>query len=135
MQVDHIGYAVSNIQRAIDGFEKLGFSFGKTIDDTARNVVLCFGVNGDTTVELVCPLERDRPSPVDSYLSSSQPSPYHICYVSDNLDDDLIRLKSSGFRVVVEPEPAVAFDGRNVVFLFNLGVGLLEIVESENRKG
>ena len=135
MQVDHIGYAVPNIGRAIDGFEALGFSFGSTIDDVARNVVLCFGVNGDTAVELVCPLDREKPSPVDSYLSSSQPSPYHICYVSDDFDGDLRRLTSSGFRVVVKPEPAVAFDGRNVVFLYNLGVGLLEIVESENRKG
>jgi hypothetical protein len=39
------------------------------------------------------------------------------------------RLKQQGFRVVLEPRPAVAFGGKRVVFLMELGVGLLEIVE------
>lgn len=132
MQVDHIGYAVSNIQKAIDGFEAMGFSFGEVIDDEARNVALCFGVNGGTRVELVCPLDRAKPSPVDSYLANSQPTPYHICYASDDFEGDLERLRSRNFRVVITPAPAVAFGGRRVVFLYNLGIGLLEIVESED---
>ena len=38
-------------------------------------------------------------------------------------------LKTQGFRVIIEPAKAVAFDGKRVVFMMNLGMGLMEIVE------
>ncbi len=129
MKVDHIGYAVKRIDRALNAFEKLGFVFEPVIDDTDRNVKLAFGGKDGYRIELVSPLDKKAESPVDKYLSNTVGVPYHICYQSDELDKDVEELKKQGFKVVIEPREAIAFSGRRVVFMMNIGFGLMEIVE------
>ena len=129
MRIDHIGYAVRRLDRAMDALKTLGFRFEPPLDDTARNVRLVFGENDAYRVELVCPLDRAKPSPVDGYLGKTGPAPYHICYRTGNLERAVEDLRAQGFRVVIPPEKAVAFEGRRVVFLMSLHAGLLEIVE------
>ena len=129
MKIDHIGYAVKRMDRAITAFQRLGFEFEPVIDDTDRNVKLAFGEKDGYRIELVSPLDKKQESPVDQYLSNVVGTPYHICYESDNFDEDVDELKSKGFKVIIEPTPAVAFEGRRVVFMMNIGFGLMEIVE------
>lgn len=129
MTIDHIGYAVKKIERAIRSFEVLGFHFGEEINDTDRNVKLIFGEKDGYRIELVAPLDKKQASPVDQYLINSAGIPYHICYKSECFDKQIEELKSEGFKVVIEPEPAVAFGGRRVVFMMSIGFGLMEIVE------
>ena len=129
MKIDHIGYAVKRIDRAITAFQILGFEFEPVIDDTDRNVKLAFGNKDGLRIELVAPLDKKQDSPVDQYLSNAVGTPYHICYESDNLDAEIEELKTQGFKVVIEPRSAVAFGGRRVVFMMHIGFGLMEIVE------
>ena len=130
MRIDHIGYAVKRIDRALSSFEKLDYVFEPVIDDTDRNVKLAFGEKDGYRIELVAPLDKKQESPVDQYLSNAVGTPYHICYESDRFDEEIEELKSQGFKVVIEPKPAVAFGGRRVVFMMNIGFGLMEIVEA-----
>lgn len=130
MRIDHIGYAVKRIDRAQKAFEPLGFVFGSVIDDADRNVKIAFGEKDGYRLELVCPLDKKQESPVDQYLSNAVGTPYHICYQSNNFDSEIESLKKQGFKVIIEPQPAVAFGGKRVVFMMNLGMGLMEIVES-----
>lgn len=129
MKIDHIGYAVKRIDRAITAFQKLGYEFEPVIDDTDRNVKLAFGIKDGYRIELVAPLDKKAESPVDQYLSNAVGTPYHICYESEDLDKGVEELKAQGYKVVIEPRPAVAFGGRRVVFMMNIGFGLMEIVE------
>ena len=130
MKIDHIGYAVKRIDRAITAFQKLGYEFEPVIDDTDRNVKLAFGSKDGYRIELVAPLDKKLESPVDQYLSNAVGTPYHICYKSESLEAEIEELKAQGYKVVIEPRPAVAFDGRRVVFMMNIGFGLMEIVEN-----
>lgn len=130
MKIDHIGYAVKRIDMAIDAFQKLGYEFEPVIDDIDRNVKLTFGVKDGYRVELISPLDKKNESPVDQYLSNAIGTPYHICYESENLETEVEELKSQGYKVVIEPKPAIAFGGRRVVFMMSIGFGLMEIVES-----
>lgn len=129
MKIDHIGYAVKRIDRAIASFEKLGFCFGPVIEDTDRNIKIAFGEKDRYKIELVCPLDKKKESPVDQYLSNAPGIPYHICYQSGAFEADVENLKQQGFKVIIEPKQAVAFGGKQVVFLMNIGFGLMEIVE------
>ena len=130
MKMDHIGYAVKRIDRAKESFEKLGFSFGEIVEDTDRNIRIAFGEKDGYRVELVSPLNRQEKSPVDAYLEKTGPTPYHLCYQSDDLAEDMERLQRQGYKVVIAPQKAVAFGGgRRVVFLACLAIGLIEIVE------
>ncbi|MCD7998113.1 MAG: VOC family protein [Clostridiales bacterium] len=130
MKIDHIGYAVKQIDRALSSFKKLGFQFYHMIEDHDRNIKIIFGEKNNYRIELVCPLDKTKKSPVDAYLSKIGPTPYHICYQSANLEDDIENLKKQGFRVIIDPERAVAFNGKRVVFMMNPGLGLMEIVET-----
>lgn len=129
MKIDHIGYAVKRIERAIIAFQKLGFVFEPIIDDLDRNVRLAFGDKDGYRIELVAPLDKKQVSPVDQYLSNAIGTPYHICYESENFDTEIDELVKQGYKIVIEPRTAVAFGGRKVVFMMNIGFGLLEIVE------
>lgn len=133
MKIDHIGYAVKKIDRAIDAFQKLGYKFDGIVDDIDRNVKLAFGIKDGYRIELVSPLDKKNESPVDPYLSNTVGTPYHICYESEAFEEDLENLKIQGYKVVIDPQPAVAFDGRRVVFMMNIGFGLMEIVETERK--
>ena len=131
MKIDHIGYAVKNIEKAVIDFTKLGFVFESPVEDTDRNVKLAFGKNGNYCIELVSTLNKDNPSPVDLHLTKLGATPYHICYSSDSLEKDIENLKSQGFKEVIPPHKAIAFDNKRVVFMSKLSMGLLEIVENE----
>ena len=127
MKVDHIGYAVKDIDRTRKTMEALGYRFGETVEDADRNIYITFGELDGYRVELVAPMGEK--SPVDMHLSKIGPTPYHICYRSDAIEADIERLKSSRFKVTVPLAPAIAFGNRRVVFLYSLSVGLIEIVE------
>lgn len=129
MKIDHIGYAVRRIDRALSAFERLGFVFEPVIDDTDRNVKLSFGEKDGYRIELVAPLDKKAESPVAQYLRNSVGTPYHICYQSEDLDKDAKELEKQGFKIVIEPRAAIAFGGRRVMFMMNFGFGLMEIVE------
>lgn len=129
MKIDHIGYAVKKMDQALESFRKLGFSFGQIIDDTDRNIRIVFGEKESYRIELVCPLNKDKESPVDTYLSNVGATPYHICYQSENLDTKIEELQKNGFKVIIPPAEAVAFGRKKVVFMMTVGMGLLEIVE------
>ena len=130
MKIDHIGYAVKRIDRALSSFEKLGYVFESVIDDKDRNVKLAFGEKDGYRIELVSPLDKKQASPVDQFLTNAVGTPYHICYECDCLDMEIEKLKLQGLKVVIEPRAAVAFGGRRVVFMMNIGFGLMEIVEA-----
>ncbi|MCI8887572.1 MAG: hypothetical protein HFG70_05740 [Hungatella sp.] len=129
MKIDHIGYAVKKIEQAQSAFEKLGFRFEQPVEDRDRNIKIVFGEKDGYRLELVCPLDKKKPSPIDTYISNLGPTPYHICYQSEALEEEVRSLEKQGFKVIIEPIGAAAFGGRRVVFLMNLGLGLIEIVE------
>ena len=129
MLIDHIGYAVKNIDKAISDFRTLGFVFEDVIDDSDRNVKLCFGINSNYRIELVAPLNVEKESPVDLCLKKLGSTPYHICYISDNLEADIEALSQNKFKILIPPQKAVAFNGKRVAFMCKLAIGLLEIVE------
>ena len=129
MKIDHIGYAVKNIEKSINEFRKLGYVFDDVIEDNKRNVYICFGCLDGYRVELISPLDKNKPSPVDNYVKGNGNTPYHICYKTNNFNETIEELKKQKFMTVIEPEEACAFGGKRVVFMFNSGIGLLEIAE------
>ena len=128
MKIDHIGYAVKNINKSITNFEELGYKFNEVIEDKYRNIYISFGVKDDFKIELVAPRNKCG-SPVDEILKRIGNGPYHICYVSVDFEKDILKLQKERYKVIIEPAPAVAFNGKRVAFLMKLETGLIEILE------
>ncbi len=129
MKIDHIGYAVKDMEGAIRKFLFLGYRLcGKAVDDAERKVKIQFLLDSkDERVELVAPLEQN--SPVDGWLEKNGNSPYHICYESEDMERDIAALKANGFIIVRRASPAPAMGGRQVAFLYSRETGPLELVE------
>ena len=129
MKIDHIGYAVKAISKSIPEFEKLGYSFEEIIVDIKRNLNICFGFLDGYRIELVSPYDKNQVSPVDNYIKRNGNTPYHICYKTPDLDKAMETLKAQKFMTVIPSEEACALGGKRVIFMFNPGIGIIEIME------
>ena len=129
MKAHHIGYLVDDIHSAIDQFFQMGYTAQKegVVRDKGRGILICFMENGTFLVELISPAS-DK-STVSGMLKKKGPGPYHVCYLSKNLDDDIKTLSQEGFLPITSPDPAPALQNRRVAFLFNKNVGIVELLE------
>ena len=127
MRIDHIGYAVKDLSRAKKTMSMLGYVFGDTVEDQDRKIYIAFGEKDSYRVELVAPMSAG--SPVDTILKKSGPTAYHICYKSKKIEQEIEQLMGSGFKVMIPLSPAKAFDNKQVVFMYSLSIGMIEIVE------
>ena len=124
----HIGVAVKDIDATASMYEKGGYKRSSSIFDPIQNVNICWLTKeGMPAVELLAPV--DEKSPVNKTLEKVGVSPYHCCYVVDDLEDACAELRKQKYIMVSKPTEAVAFCGSRVCFLFNKNIGLIELVE------
>lgn len=127
MRIDHIGYAVKDLNGSVVVFEELGFKrLGKAVLDPNRNVEIQLLENQGYVIELIAPAAEK--SPIDNILKKIGCTPYHLCYKSENLESEIERLKKIGFVLIEKQDLAVALDMRRVCFLYHIQIGLLELV-------
>jgi methylmalonyl-CoA/ethylmalonyl-CoA epimerase len=127
-RVDHVGFAVAELERAIAVFrDTLDATVGEVFEDPIQRVRLCFAEYNGGRVELIAPLGAN--SPVDQMVARGG-GLYHLCFETDNLDAEIVRLRAKGFVPTGPAQPAVAFAGRRVVFLYDRLAQLIELVEA-----
>lgn len=132
MRIDHIGYLVGNLEKALRKFETLGYQAVSGVTrDTVRLVDICFIQLDVYTIELVSPY--DKSSVAAGMMKKYKNMPYHICYEADDFLAELQRLEADGFTRIDQPCPAPALEGRKVCFLFGSGAGMIEILEKGKR--
>lgn len=125
----HIGVAVKNIDDTAPIYEQGGYKRSASIFDSIQNVNICWLTKeGMPTVELLAPV--DETSPVNKTLEKNGVTPYHTCYVVENIEEAVAQLRKQKYVMVSKLAEAVAFCGSRVCFLFNKNVGLIELVEA-----
>jgi methylmalonyl-CoA/ethylmalonyl-CoA epimerase len=125
----HIGVAVKDIDVTAPIYEQGGYKRSASIFDPIQNVNICWLIKeGMPTVELLAPV--DETSPVNKTLEKNGVTPYHTCYVVENIEEAVAQLRKQKYVMVSKPAEAVAFCGSRVCFLFNKNVGLIELVEA-----
>lgn len=130
MEVHHIGYLVKNLEQSREAFGHLGFAVSRAKEyDPLRDVDIEFISNGGYTVELICPASAE--SPLAPLLKKFKNAPYHLCFLSGNLEEEVAALEKSGFMVFKEIEPAVCLEGRRVAFMVSPDIGIVEIADRE----
>ncbi len=129
MKFHHIGFAVRDIVATAAVYEAAGYRRSATVFDPLQNVDICWLTKeGEPLLELLAP--AGEASPVSKTLEKNGVTPYHCCYVVSNLDDAVKELRRQRYVPVGKPQPAVAFCGSRVCFLYNKNVGLIELVEA-----
>ena len=131
MKIHHIGYLVKKLDKAASEFEKLGYvRMGVCTNDTIRKIDILFLEKDGYVVELVSPNAPD--SVVSGLLKTYKNAPYHLCYLCENLEEELGRLTGAGYVQIDLPTPAPAIGGRRVCFLMNPAIGMVELLEQES---
>ncbi len=124
----HIGVAVNDIEATASVYEQGGYHRSASIFDPVQNVNICWLTReGYPTVELLAPV--DESSPVCKTLEKNGVTPYHTCYIVENIDEAAQKLRKLRYVMVSKPAEAVAFKGSRVAFFYNKNVGLIELVE------
>ncbi len=128
MRVHHIGYIVTDLPKSIAVFESIGYRVeSKTVYDAIRDVDIVFMNAEDSRIELVSP--KSDNSVVANTLKKVGNSVYHICYYCENLGKAIQEFRKKGFVQIGEAAPAVAIEGKPVVFFYNRQIGIIELVE------
>ena len=129
LKFNHIGVATNDINATALVYVQGGYHRSQTIFDPIQNVKICWLTKeGAPTIELLAPV--DEKSPVNKTLEKNGVTPYHCCYVANNIENAILELKKQQYIMVSKPAEAVAFKGSRVCFLYNKNIGLIELVES-----
>lgn len=133
MKIHHIGYCVKSMDKAAKDFKKLGFiEETAVIYDSLRNMNILFMVQEQWRIELIQPAGvQGEKCQVDDLLKRNHggSAPYHICYETDHIEEEIERLKTEHFILVEAPQEAAAMGEATVAFLYKPGSGLMELVE------
>lgn len=124
----HFGVACRDIDKTAGEYSVLGYSKGEIVFDPLQNINICFLSHpAMPLVELLSPVNGN--SPVVQILEKNGVTPYHACYVVDNLEDAIKKFKRRRYVIVSTPKEACAIGNRRVAFLYNADMGLIELVE------
>lgn len=130
LKIHHLGYLVKNIEKAKGSFAALGFSVVQdSVYDPCRGIELLFMEKDGYRIELVTP--KTETSVVSKLIKTYKNAPYHICYLSDNFEQDIKDLSGSGYIQIDVPTPAPALGNARVCFLMGAHNGLIELLEKE----
>lgn len=113
--LDHIAIAVPDLDRAIQRFlEDFGLPFGGTDDVLDAKTSTAFFPLPATQIELVHPLNGE--GPIAGYLAKRGGGLHHLCFRSDNIVEDVERLKKKGYHFLSDA-PSPGAHGSQVIFI------------------
>ena len=129
--LDHVGYAVDNIERYLESFFRPAFaplSISPVVEDPIQKVRVAFARLADgTRIELIEPISPD--SPIQRHLAQHRGGFYHLCYGVADIEAAVQRFVELRAILVSPPVPAAAFGGRKIAFVYTPQADLIEFVE------
>ncbi|GAB6154428.1 methylmalonyl-CoA epimerase [Desulfosporosinus burensis] len=114
LKLDHLGIAVANLDEAIRVYVTLGLSCSHLETIPEQKVRTATLPLGETNLELLEPTEAN--SPIGNFLATRGGGIHHLALQVDNLEEILLELKSSGFRLIDET-PRIGLGGSKVAFI------------------
>lgn len=125
MKFHHIGIACKSITQEIDTIKRIHdvVDISPIVYDPEQKAELCILKLGEgTTIELISGEQVEN-------LTKRRITYYHLCFETDDIEKEIMRLQDLGGFLVSEPKPAILFGNKRVAFL-QLSYGLVELVES-----
>lgn len=131
-RIDHIGIAVVSIAEARGFYEAMGL-FVEAIEEVPREGVrVAMIACGESKIELLEAMSPD--SPIARFLEKRGPGIHHICFASDDLHHDDLKLRSAGMELL-RPEPTPGAGGCWVQFVHPKSAGGVLVELSQGGHG
>ena len=133
-KVEHIGIAVKSIAKSVPLFEKLlNSQCYKTETVESEKVLTAFFKKGETKIELL--ESSDSDGVIARFIEKKGEGLHHIAFEVENIETEMIRLKSEGF-VLLSDNPKPGADNKLVCFLHPKSTNgvLIELCQSINER-
>jgi len=113
--LDHIAIAVPDLEKSIKRFmEDFGLTFKGRDHVALAKTSTAFFPLPETQIELVHPLNDE--GPIKGYLEKKGPGLHHLCFRSDNIEEDVARLKEKGYQFLSDA-PTLGAHNSKVIFI------------------
>ena len=135
MKVDHICFAVKNINEGISYWESV-FGYMQTTEviiNSLQKVKVAFLSKDDSVlVKLIEPLS-DNESLVNFVNRGG--GFHHLCFRVENIDEQICELKEKGLLLLVPPQPGEAFNNHNIAFMLAKNGTNIELINTDEKAG
>ena len=124
LKFHHMGLATNDITKSISEMQYFFDikEISKIVYDEEQDANLCMVTISDgSKIELISGNQVAKLVKKRHFL-------YHICYETDNIEEQIKQFEEVGGLVVSEPKKAVLFGMKRVAFLMT-NMGLIELVE------
>lgn len=132
LKFHHIGIFVRNLEDGITSLLNIipSEKISPIIKDEVLGVMVQFLSDSSGIIyELVAPYGNNNP--VENVLNTKKNILNHVAYISNDFSNDSYNLRAGGAIPIGKPNPAKAFNGKQVAFfLIQLGF-IIELIEGE----
>lgn len=135
MIIDHIGIAVKSIEEGIKHWEKVfGYQqMTEVVTNTRQKVKVVF-MKKQNSIQIKLIEPTDETSPIYSFAQKGG-GLHHLCFKTEDMSQELKRLKDYGLRIITQPQPGEAFDNENIAFVFAKQGLNIEVIDTEKKAG
>mgnify|MGYP001419007597 CR=1 FL=1 len=135
MRIDHICFAVKNLEEAIDYWQRVfGYrQMTEIIVNSLQKVKVTF-IQKDNSVliKLIEPLESNQS--LVNFVNRGGGF-HHLCFKCDNLENQIEVLTGKGLLTLVSPQPGEAFNNHKIAFLLARYGLNIELIDTDEKAG
>lgn len=114
-KIEHLGFAVSNIDEALKTYEiLLGTPCYKLEEVTSEFVKTAFFKVGESKIELL--QATDPSSAIAKYIEKKGQGIHHVAFDVDDIESEIKRLTTEGFELI-HKTPKDGADNKRIAFL------------------
>lgn len=135
MTVDHICFAVKNLQEGIDYWNNVfGYSqMTEIITNSRQKVKVTFlQKEGSILIKLIEPIETNQS--LANFVNRGGGF-HHICFRCSDMNGKIDELTSKGLLKLVPPQPGEAFNNHNIAFLLGKYGMNIELIDTDVKAG
>lgn len=135
MKIDHICFAVKDIQEGISYWEEIfGYrQITKVVENSRQKVKVTFLSKDDSVMVKLIEPSGDNQSLLNFVNRGG--GFHHLCLKVENLDESIEDLKGKGLIQLVPPEPGEAFNNQNIAFMLaRYGINV-ELIDTDEKTG
>ena len=130
LRLHHVGYAVRAIEVIAARYvERYGYAVSTSVihDPLQTALVQFLKLEGDSSyLEFVAP---DGPESKLVNAVKRGGGLNHLCYTCGRLEEEIEALEETGMRLISEPKPGLAFNGRRICWMLGEDPLPIELVE------